>query len=399
MITGEENLMQIARLNDKLIPVFEKHGLGSYFKPENLEKIGKYMRLNSLLKAKNIDNDDFIALLNQTLSDKEIDYTSELQQVQSNLHFAAMLPCGLRNPFKEYFESLVQDNQEDFGSLNYLIEGNVNHELSYYPLLDTIENIDELPDIIMASDVNNFYHKPFMEKFIEKGIFEAYTPYQPNEYLEKDGYADTKGHFTMFTANMLVMAVDKDILGDRKMPEVWDDLLDDDFNDQIVMRGEDNFFCNAVMLPFYKDGGFDAIKKLGHNIHSGMHPAEMVKLAGSGREGAKAVYIMPYFFSKRIKKKNVEIVWPKDGAIASPVFMLVKKGKAEEHKKLLELLIGEQTGEMMKGRFFPSTHPNVVHDTFPEEVKWLGWDFLYGHDIGKLKDDMRDVFMAIWEKK
>lgn len=399
MITGEENLMQIAGIDEKLLPVFEKHGLGSYFKKENLDKIGKYMRLNSLLKVKNIDNKDFITLLNQSLSEKEVDYSSNLHQAQSNLHFAAMLPCGLRNPFKEYFESIIQENPEDFDSLNYLIEGNVNHELSYYPLLDTMENIDELPDIIMASDINNFYHKPFMEKFIEKGIFEAYAPFPPNNYLEKTGYADPRGHFTMFTANMLVMAIDKDILGDRKIPESWSDLLDDNFNDQIVMRGEDNFFCNAVMLPFYKDAGFDAIKKLANNIHSGLHPAEMVKLAGSGRKEARAVYIMPYFFSKRIKKKNVEIVWPTDGAIASPVFMLVKKGKAEEHKKLLDMLIGEQTGEMIKERFFPSTHPNITHDTFPEAVKWLGWDFLYNHDIGKLKEKIRGVFMEIWEKK
>ena len=33
------------------------------------------------------------------------------------------------------------------------MEGNVNHELSYYPLLDNITDENELPDVIMASDV------------------------------------------------------------------------------------------------------------------------------------------------------------------------------------------------------------------------------------------------------
>jgi ABC-type Fe3+ transport system substrate-binding protein len=398
-ISGEENLKQIAEINEKLIPIFERHGLGSYFKPENLGKIGRFMKLSTLLKSKKIDVLQFIELLNNSISTHTTLSSNELRQVQGNLHFVAMLPCGLRNPFKEYFESLVQDNPQDFGSLNYLIEGNVNHELSYYPLLDSIEDINELPDIIMASDVNNFYHRPFMEKFIAKGIFSTFSPYVPNPYLEKAGYNDTKGNFTMFTANMLVIVVDKDKLANRRMPEKWSDLLDTAFKDDIIMRGEDNFFCNAVMLPFYKDNGFNAIKKLALNIHSGMHPAEMVKLAGSGKEEGRTVYIMPYFFSKRIKKKNVEIIWPEDGAIASPVFLLIKKDKIDEHKPLLDLLTNINMGNMLQGRFFPAMHPDVPHRNFPEPVKWLGWDFLYNNDIGRLKEDIREVFMKIWVTK
>ena len=318
---------------------------------------------------------------------------------QENLHFAAMLPCGLRNPFKEFVESYLLINTEKFDQLNYLIEGNVNHELSYYPLLDSIKDEKELPDVIMASDVNNFFHRPFVERFIDNEVFEAYQPYPPNEYLEKVGYSDPNKHYTMYTANMLIMAVDTEKLGDRKMPEKWEDLLGPAFENDIIMRGEDDFFCNAVMLPFYKDWGFDAIRRLAKNIKSGQHPAEMVKMAGKGGDQGAAIYIMPYFFSKRIKSDKVEIVWPLDGAIASPVFLLVKKNKLEEHSALLEFLFSRETGEMIKGRFFPSIHPENSNREFPDAVKWLGWDFLTRTDIGKLKDDIRDEFMKIWDKK
>lgn len=399
MITGNESLKQIAGLSKELIPVFEKHGLGSYFKAENLEKIGRFMKLESLLKAKRIDSCQFIKLLNNTLADTVNGPLKSSLKINENLHFAAMLPCGLRNPFKEYFESLVLENSEEYNRLHYLIEGNVNHELSYYPLLDGIQDASELPDIIMASDVNNFFHRPFMERFIRKRIFASYMPFAPNAYLEKTGYADPSGNFTMFTANMLVMAVDKSRLGRKAIPEKWEDLLDDSFLDEIVMRGEDNFFCNAVMLPFYKGHGFSAIEQLAYNIKSGMHPAEMVKLAGTGKKGCGTVYIIPYFFAKKIKNKNVQLVWPKDGAIASPVFMLVKKEETGSHKKMLDFLMSKETGEMLHGRNFPSMHPEVVHDNFQEPVKWLGWDFIYGNDIGKLKDDIRNVFMKVWNKK
>lgn len=399
MISGNENLLQLAEMNDELIHAFEKHGLGSYFKKENLNKIGKYTRLNSLLAANEIEQSQFIANLNQILLDSKTEQPSDLFQIQHNLHFAAMLPCGLRNPFKEYFESFVADNTEQFASFNYLVEGNVNHELSYYPLLDGITDSSELPDIIMASDVNNFFHRPFIERFIEKGIFKTYTPYTPNNYLEKAGYSDPAGNFTMFTSNMLIMVVDKQKLGDRKMPEKWSDLLAPEFENDIIMRGEENFFCNAIMLPFFKENGLDAIKILAKNIKSGMHPAEMVKLAGKNAEEGAAVYIMPYFFAKRILNKDATVVWPNDGAIVSPVFLLVKKDKIEEHKLLLDFLTSKATGDMLSGRHFPSIHPEVLHDKFPEAASWLGWDFLNKHDIGQLKDDMREVFLKIWNEK
>jgi ABC-type Fe3+ transport system substrate-binding protein len=398
MITGTENLLQIAEKNDKLIAVFEKQGLGSYFKPENLAKIGRYTRLNTLLKSNNIAAESFIAVLNEMLAEKENAAAPNMQK-QENLHFAAMLPCGLRNPFKEFSEAFLNDNNDLFDDLNYLIEGNVNHELSYYPLLDSIKDAHELPDIIMASDVNNFFHRPFIDRFIKNDVFESYVPFQPNSYLENSGYADPNKHFTMFTANMLVMVVDKNKLGKRKMPEEWSDLLAPEFENDIIMRGEDNFFCNAVLLPFFKDKGMDAIKILAKNIKSGQHPAEMVKLAGADKKEGAAIYIMPYFFSKRIKNKNVEVIWPRDGAIASPVFLLVKKSKIQEHKVLLDFLLSKDTAEMLIGRFFPATHPEVSHNSFPENVKWLGWDFLNHYDIGKLKDEIRDEFMKIWRFK
>ncbi len=394
MITGNENLKQIAESYPNLIPVFEKHGLGSFFKKENLSKIGRFTILNTLLKSKNIDATSFINNLNtqQNKPEQSSDSTTE------DLHFAAMLPCGLRNPFKEFSEAYLQDNADLFKDLNYLIEGNVNHELSYYPLLDSIKDENELPDIIVASDVNNFFHKPFLERFIETGLFECYAPYAPNNYLEKVGYADPDKHFTMFTSNLLVMAVDVQKLGDRKMPETWHDLLAPEFENSIIMRGEDDFFCNAVMLPFFKDNGFEAIHKLARNIKSGKHPAEMVKLAGSNNEEGAAVYILPYFFSKRIKNKNVEVVWPKDGAIASPVFLLAKKSRIDKHKELLDFLLSKETGQMLVGRYFPSIHPDVENN-FNEAVKWLGWDFLKGYDIAKLKEEIRTEFMTVWEPK
>lgn len=398
MITGNENLLRLTEISENMTAFFEQHGLGHYFQPENLAKIGKYTRLNSLLTSKSIDSTSFIAALNEWLG-TDIDETENSLSNQEELHFSALLPCGLRNPFKSYFETVVESNNELFDSLHFLIEGNVNQELSYYPMLDSISDTDELPDIIMASDINNFFHRPFVDRFVSKGLFKAYTPYSFNSYLEKAGYSDPEEQYTMFTANMLVMAVDKGRLGDKSMPKSWSDLLSEDFRDEIIMRGEDDFFCNAVLLPFYKDKGFEAIETLALNIHSGLHPSQMVKLAGSQKPEARTVYIMPYFFAKRINNPQVEIVWPEDGAIASPVFLMIKEGVHEKHKILLDTLFNKVTNELLTDRYFPAIHPEVSNEIFPESVKWLGWDFLRSNDIGQLKDEIRDRFMKVWDTK
>jgi len=397
MITGNENIQTLAGNYPELLPVFEKHGLGSYFKPENLKKIGRFTLLSTLLRSERINSEQFIGTLNN-LTGNHSGTAGDERSVQQ-LHFMAMLPCGLRNPFKDFLEAHLLEHPDQYADLNYLAEGNVNHELSYYPMLDNVASADELPDMIMASDVNNFFHRPFTERFIRQGIYEAFTPFTPtNAYLEKAGFADPSGNFTMYTANMLVMAVDTERPGAEKLPRKWEDLLNPVFENGIIMRGEDDFFCNAVMLPFYKDHGFDAIRIMAQNIRTGKHPAEMVKLAESGKDGAATVYIMPYFFAKKIKNPMVKLVWPEDGAIASPVFMLVKKKAIEKHRSLLEFLLSKATGEMLVSRFFPSIHPEVKN-TLPEPVKWLGWDFLSQNDIGTLKDEIRHVFMDVWKQK
>ncbi len=391
-VTGNENLAEIAALGESVVEVFKAKGLGNYLESEALEKMGRFIKLSTLLKSNQIHQEGFLKLINQALSDETLATTSEWE----NLHFSAMLPCGLRNPFKEYIESHFEEHKDTFESLNYLLDGNVNHELSFYPLLEEMSDESELPDIVLASDVNNFFHKPFIEKFINKGVFKTYAPHALNPYLEKVGFADVNNHYTMYTANMLIMVVDKQKLGDRPMPKNWDDILDPAFEKDIIMRGEDDFFCNAVMLPFYKEHGFDAIRALAKNIKKGLHPSEMVKMIGKNQEDGAAVYIMPYFFAKRINSDKAQIVWPEDGAIASPVFILVKEKKMEEHKELLEFLFNQETGEVLKGRYFPVTHPDVDLSEFPDAVKWLGWDFLAKYDIGRLKQEIREEFMRIY---
>ena len=387
MLTGNETLRELVYRYPELIEEFGKYSLGHFFSPESLRATGDYTHLNSLLQTANIDAALFIDALN------EIELHRSIQGLPAQASdFMAMLPCGLRNAFKIHLEKQLDAFPERYGEFHYKAEGNVNHELSFYPQIDHLQTIDELPDLVLSSDVNNFFHRPFRDKFIDHGLFGAYEPYPANPYLADAGFCDPDHHYSMFTANMLVMAVDKTKLGDHPMPRYWADLLSKDFNKAIIMRGEADFFCNAILLPFYKDHGMEAIRMLANNIRSGKHPAEMVKLANSTlRQEGAAIYILPYFFATKIKNKNVEVVWPQDGAIASPVFLLVKQKALERHRAFLAFLFSEETAKMLVSHLFPSLYPKIAIP-FPQPLKWLGWDFLKHEDIGQLKQAIQQTF-------
>jgi len=299
----------------------------------------------------------------------------------------ALMPCGLRNPFKDHVDTFVEAHPDWFADLNYLVEGNVNHETRYYPEIDKLESVDDLPDIVLASDVNSFFHRRFLTRFSPQ--FTSYLPHPPHPFLANVGFCDPDEHFSMFTANLLVMVVDKQRLGNRPMPREWVHLLHPCFKNDVILRGEDDFFCNAVLLPYYKDYGMEAIRLMASNVKTGRHPAEMVKLAGSDREEGAVIYVMPYFFAAKVRNPRVEIVWPKDGAILSPVFLLVKNEAIDKHRKMLDFIFSHETAQVLARNLAPSLHPEVSNEHIPGPVKWLGWDFLKRHDIGALKKQIQ----------
>jgi ABC-type Fe3+ transport system substrate-binding protein len=125
-----------------------------------------------------------------------------------------------------------------------------------------------------------------------------------------------------------------------------------------------------------------------------MHPAEMVK-SHRGKEESPLVTIMPYFFTKMIVPGSpMKAVWPSDGAIISPIFMLSKAAKQKELQPLVDYFCSLEVGEILsyKGKF-PSVHPeldNQLGDNHP--YLWLGWDYIESKDIGQLIRHCEEIF-------
>ncbi|MDC7220059.1 MAG: ABC transporter substrate-binding protein [Spirochaetales bacterium] len=385
----ENDVLQLSLTNS------EKHypGLSDFLKDMTgagalFDSVAPYLTVGAALERWEINEELFfkeLAERNQAAGEEK-DYDVK----KSFPPFVALFPCGLRNPFSVLFDTFM----EEWGKKNdFLIEGNVNHELSYYDYVDAVDDPDALPDLMITSDINSLFHKRFQDRFVDAGAFlPATTPTNP--LFHRSGMADPDNKYGFIATNFLVAVVDRDKLGDRPMPERWEDLLAPEFAQSIGVRGEEDFFCHSVSIPYYLLYGKEGLEKLARNIAACYHPAEMVKLCNSPTADSPTVFIMPWFFAQRIVKKDRNaIIFPDEGVFTSPISFFVKKEKAEEFREILDFLTGEKVAQLCEEMWFPSAY-SKSSPAFPEDKKlyWVDWSVVRDGDVAELKKEIDLIY-------
>jgi hypothetical protein len=262
--------------------VLKAHGLGKFESSEVVDALGSVLKLRSALALAGADADRFLRAVAEADRESAGERFASSYAQQRALSFLGLLPCGMKMPFKRTFEAFVSDLSADLG-LRCLVEGNVNHELSYYPYIDTLTSADELPDVIVSADINSFFHRRFVERFVATGTFAALPMDTGNPDFAGTGYVAPDSAYTVLSANVLVLVVNKQKAAGHAVPARWSDLLDPAYEKTVTMRGQDDFFCSGVLLPFYRTHGLDGVKRMARSVRAGRHPAEMVKRSSATR--------------------------------------------------------------------------------------------------------------------
>jgi len=376
-------------------PVFAAHGLEGLISEDGLRVLAPFLTLGTALRSREIAVESFLRLLTEAVATDQVLEAPGLADIRKagELTLLALMPCGLKVPFGRVLSSFLEDLKKREGlAITYAVEGNLNQELSYYPYVDTIETVDELPDIIVSADFNSFYYHSFYKRFVEPGHLVGYGRVNPSEAFAAAGLPDPKGEYFLFGVNPLVLVADLDQVGDRPLPTCWADILEPIWSRDITLRGNADFFCHAVLLPIFQAGGNEALLQLAPNVRQGLHPAQMVKLIDSGQGGA--LYVMPEFFAHRVKNQSrIKIIWPTDGALASPVTLQVKREKVAELKPVLEWLTGPELARALVGARFPVPHAEIEGELQHAPLKWLGWDWLRQNDIRQVNAGIDRIFL------
>jgi ABC-type Fe3+ transport system substrate-binding protein len=362
-----------------------------------LKQLGPVLKLKTALKSKNLNAQVFVRLLEERVAEtsryRELEATVLNSAGQMNM--LTFLPCPLKVPLQRELQVLLECLRREKGlSLNYSIDTSANKQMNYEDYIKYFEDPDEVPDVILTTGYD-FFYKKFIERFIKTGIFARTSGQVVNSHLAQAGIIDPEGSFTVIAVNVLVMVVDTKRLGNLPLPKTWSDLLNPIYEQQVVMRGHGDIFCDIVQMNYYKEYGGQGIAGLAKAVRYGLHPAQMVKELISSRTDVPPIHIMPRFFAETITdRRNIAVIWPEDGALAYPVSLLVKAAKMNELKELVDYLTGVHVAQICADALFPATHPEVEQNLPPDaKFKWLGWDYVKSCDIEVLVEEVNRQFI------
>lgn len=393
-ITYETKIKDLLNEYPEAIEVFLANGFTFQSKEKFLESAYVDLMLGTVLVAKEIDVNMFIRALYEKITNScpmaEIDYS--FYEPNKPVHLFVKTPCPINAMLKENLSIFLQEHERKTSKKTNCFIANKNNSESALTKYWELENEDELPDIIMSMAFDGIYDKSFIDRFVNKGIFENVLPDTesnfPNEVFQDDSY-------TLNASLAMVFLIDEKRLAQLNLPKPksWVDVLNSIYLNEIISLGDENTGAFTYPLFYlYKAFGIEGIKKLAKNTKDVYHGSQMARKAGSNSKEAASIYLLPLTFARIPNNKNLSIVYPEDGVFLFPISFLVKKNKREELNYLIDFLLKDY-GEMCTNMHALSFHKEIQND-IPTNInlKWLGWDYMKTQDIPSLGERLKKEF-------
>ncbi len=418
----EETLAEITDKYPELISVLAGRGFAQLKDENKRQQFGSKISLKQAAELKGLNLEKLMKLIRKKIkdNDEEADVTvlenggkrnstgdsagrkSGEKDVNvrensdfNNIKVEGLLPCPVRVPFLEELKTVTtgmdkpvfMDLKAASGGLDWLKEK-----------LSNDIKVDGLADIFISAGFDLFFDRRLMDRFRRQGVFKDVTGIESLNTDFKDNeidLLDPEGAYSVLSVVPAVFLINREELGDRRMPETWADILSQEFADSVSLPVSDFDLFNAILINIYQEFGEKGIDKLGRSLLKSQHPAQMIKNGGRKKTGEAAVTIMPYFFTRMARRfSHLEFIWPADGAIISPIFMLTKKNSLPEVQPLVDFFASEKAGRILVEQgLFPSVLPEIDNN-LPEEADfmWSGWDFLRNEDPGQLIEKLNARF-------
>jgi ABC-type Fe3+ transport system substrate-binding protein len=382
----KDTLFNITEKHEEALDLLISLGFDS-LKDDNLRKVfGSSISLENALKSKKINADEFVTRLMERIEENK----SAQKKFKDTIRITGVLPCPVKVPLMETFEKWLSEQNFDF-NLNYDLKA---ASMGIDWIKDEMKNSVNVPDLFISAGFDLFFDKNLLGKYKSENLFEDITGIQKyNDDFSEYNLEDPSCQYSMLGIVPAVFFVNKDELKGRKIPQSWEELMSGEFENNVSLPISDFDLFNALLLNIYRLYGEEGIRKLARIFQKNMHPSEMIK--SHMKRERPAITIMPYFFTWMVREGSpMELVWPKDGAIISPIFMLTKKETKDKTKTIADFFASKEAGEILshKGKM-PSVNPEVDNQ-IPKENKyiWLGWDFIKENDISNLIKKCENIF-------
>ncbi|WP_193774834.1 ABC transporter substrate-binding protein [Vallitalea guaymasensis] len=395
----KDSLYDITERYPETIDLFESIGFEG-MKNENQRKlIGKSITLETALKMKKINLDVFTENLEDAINHNKAinDETDKVTNNDADIKIEGILPCPVRIPLMESFNKWMEGTGNNLATkMEYELKAASMGVDWLKESLEKTEDPDVLSDIFISAGFDLFFDKKLIGKWASKGVFEDITKmehYNKEFDNEEICLKDPNNNYSIIGVVPAVFLINVEELDGRDMPKSWEDILKPEFENSVSLPIGDFDLFNAILLNIHQKYGEEGLRKLGKCLSTGMHPSEMVK--SHRKQDKPVVTIMPYFFTKMIKNEGpMKPVWPSDGAIISPIFLLSKKSKKDMLEPVVDFFASKEVGEILShnGKF-PSVNPEVDNMISMEhKYMWLGWDYIYNNDMGELINRCESIF-------
>jgi len=407
VITPEMTLFEITEQNPATIAVFVANGFEHVGDETKRTTHGKMVTLQQAVKMKSKDLATFTSLLESAIEEAadKTDVTLEMADDSAgifprhgDIKVAGLLPCPVRIPLLEACDRVCREITEETGKtvgVN-LVAASVGADV-LDKALQGIRDEDDLPDIFLSAGFEAFFDRRNMARFRDQGVFTISHDWKGQNPLFKDyDLQDPRGFYSMLAVVPAVLLVDRTRLAEGEdVPRSWAEVLDERFAGRLALPVGDFDLFNGILLTIWKEFGEEGVAALGRNLQRGMHPSQVAGRFAARKGEGPTVSVIPYFFSRMAGfNPDAEIVWPAEGAVISPIFMLLKRKAGAEAARVADFFASREAGEILAHKgLFPSCHPEVENKV-PDHAPflWLGWDFIMEHDLGELIPRVNAVF-------
>lgn len=411
-IKAADTIFDITEKYPETIGLFVANGFENLNNPVMRRSLGKTITLEMALSMKKLNQEFFIQKLEEIIEQNLPNLSTGLSPVKKenggDIRIEGVLPCPIRLPLLEKFEAWMESQKDaiDYEVDYHLKSANLGLDDVKERVIAADGNGDALSDLYLSAGFDLFFDKKLMGRYRDAGVFEDISDVeQMNPDFDNDSISlkDPRKQYAIIGVVSAIFMVNTTALGDRPFPESWADLMKPEFENSISLPMKDLDMFNAFLLHIHRYYGEEGVKKMGKNLLRSMHPAQMVK-SHIQKEGktVPAITVTPYFFAGMVDEKSpLRPVWPKDGAIISPIFLLAKAKNKEKTKPFVDFLYSKEIGEILSSNGkFPSTNPLVDNHLSPEQkFMWIGWDYIHSHDIGELIAATERLFYHASEKE
>ncbi len=395
-----DKIASILERYPETLEVFVMNGFEQLKNPVMRKAMAGTISLKQALAMKKINEELFVEKLEDAISQSRegIDHTlrEEGSFADGDIRIEGVLPCPIRLPLMEHFAANLEN-------LRATTDKTVGYDLRSASMgLDWLKeqvaqgDEEKLPDMMMSAGFDLFFNKKYMGQFKDKGVFKTVNRgFNKDFHNERIDLMDPKEEYAVIGVVPAIIMVNEQLLDDRPMPTGWADILEPEFENTMALPMQDLDLFNAVILHIYKMFGEEGIRKLARSFKKSLHPAQMVKSKGLlGEQVDPVISISPFFFTQMLPENGpVKPIWPKEGAIVSPIFLMAKE-KTKEIEPFLDYFMSKEIGEIFcGGGKFPSTNPQVDNGLRADQnFVWVGWDFIHQNDVGEILARCEKIF-------